>query len=137
MIKSVDVNKLIKECALEIKKIKEIKPPEWSRYAKTEPHKKYPPKNSEWWYIRSESILRKIYLDGPIGVSRLRAFYGGKKERGHKPEHFVKAGGSHIRKILLQLETAALIEKNKNGRAGRVLTNKGRTMINKISMKVR
>ena len=88
MIRQIEPKKFIEICKEELKKIKEIKPPEWSRFAKTGVHKKFPPQQDDWWYIRSASILRRIYLDGPVGVARLRTYYGGRKERGHKPETF-------------------------------------------------
>ena len=66
------------------------------------------PEDQDWWYKRAASILRKIYRHGPIGTNKLKKKYGSKKNRGHKPEHFYKAAGSHIRKILQQLEKSGL-----------------------------
>ena len=137
MIRQIEPKKFIEICKEELKKIKEIKPPEWSRFAKTGVHKKFPPQQDDWWYIRSASILRRIYLDGPVGVARLRTYYGGRKERGHKPERFRKASGNVIRKILQQLESAGLIEKNKEGKRGRVISEEGRKFLRKISSEVK
>ena len=64
-----------------IQKIEEIKPPDWAKFVKTGVHRKYPPQQEDWWYTRASSILMKIYLNGPVGVQRLRTYYGGKKER--------------------------------------------------------
>lgn len=132
LIMQVKSQDFVKKCSEELKKIKEIKMPEWAKYAKTGSHKKYPPHQEDWWYIRAASLLRRIALDGPVGVSRLRTFYGGRKERGHKPEKFRKAGGNAIRKILQQLQMAGLVEQSKQGRKGRVLTEKGKRFIAKI-----
>lgn len=133
MIKDVEVDKFIEAAKEELKKMKELKPPEWSRFAKTGTHKKFPPKDEDWWYTRTASMLRKIQLEQPIGTSRLRTYYGGKKERGHKPERFRKAGGKHIRKILQQLEEAGLVETKKEGlKRGRLLTEKGQKFVQKI-----
>jgi len=72
-------------------------------------------------------------LRQPLGVSKLRNYYGGKKERGHKPERFRRAGGNHIRKILQQLESAGLVITKKNGlKRGRLLTDKGMEFTRKI-----
>jgi small subunit ribosomal protein S19e len=30
--------------------------------------------NPDWWFVRAASMLRKLYLRGPIGVSRMRKF---------------------------------------------------------------
>lgn len=137
MIKNVETKKFIEKCTEELKKIESIKPPEWSRFAKTGIHRKFPPQQDDWWYTRSASILRRIYLDGPVGVSKLRTYYGGKKERGHKPEKFRKAGGSGIRKILQQLESAGFIEKSKTMKKGRIISENGRSFLKKIVSEVK
>jgi small subunit ribosomal protein S19e len=105
---------------------------------KTGTHRQFPPQQDDWWYIRVASILRRIYLDGPVGVQRLRTYYGGRKDRGHKPEKFRKAGGSIIRKCLQQLEAAGLIEKNKDSkRKGRVISEKGKKFLSNIAKEVK
>jgi small subunit ribosomal protein S19e len=55
-------------------------------------------------------------VDGPIGVERMRSFYGGKKNRGSKPSQFRKGSGSILRKSLQQLETAGFVIHDKTGR---------------------
>lgn len=132
MMKSVETSKFIEICREELKKIEQIKPPEWSRFAKSGVHRKYPPQQEDWWYTRAASMLRRIYLDGPVGVLRLRTYYGGRKERGHKPEKFRRAGGSGVRKILQQLEAAGFVEKGKTGKKGRVVSEKGEKFLKKI-----
>ncbi len=137
-MKNFDPKKLIEICKEELKKIEEIKPPDWAKFVKTGVHRKYPPQQEDWWYTRASSILMKIYLNGPVGVQRLRTYYGGKKERGHKPEKFKKAGGSIIRKCLQQLEKAGLVEKSKGpGRKGRILTEKGRKFLSRLISEAR
>jgi len=138
MIKDVDPNKFIEIAKEKLKKIKEIKPPEWAVFAKTGSYTKFPPQQEDWWYIRAASILRKIQLRQPLGVSRLKTYYGGKKERGHKPERFRKAGGTHIRKILQQLEAAGLVKTKKEGiKRGRLLTEKGQQFIQKTILEAK
>ena len=133
MIKDVDSSKFIELAKEELKKMKELTPPEWSEFAKTGQHNKFPPQQSDWWHARAASIIRKIYSNQPLGVSRLKTYYGGKKERGHKPERFRKAGGSHIRKILQQLEAANLVKTEKEGlKRGRSLTEEGVKFVGKI-----
>ena len=133
MIEDVDPDKFIELAKEELKKIKEITPLEWATFAKTGSHTKFSPQQEDWWYIRAASILRKIQLRQPLGVSRLRTYYGGNKERGHKPSRFRKAGGSHIRKILQQLESAGLVTTKKEGiKRGRLLTEKGQEFIRKV-----
>ena len=43
-----------------------------------------PPHERDWWHTRCASLLRKIYLNGPIGVGRLCAKYGGASRSSHR-----------------------------------------------------
>ena len=130
-VKADELIKLVKE---ELKKIKEITPPEWAKFVKTGVHKERPPEQSDWWHIRSAAILRKIYLNGPVGTQRLRTAYGGRKNRGCKPEHSYKGSGSIIRKILQQLESAGLVKTEP--KKGRVITPKGQSFLDNMAAKV-
>ncbi|MBS7616226.1 30S ribosomal protein S19e [Candidatus Bathyarchaeota archaeon] len=129
---NVPASKLIEKLAQHLKEnVDEIKPPSWSIFVKTGAHVQKPPQNPDWWYIRCASLLRKIYVHGPIGLERLRAEYGGRKDFGVRPEHAVKAGGAIIRKALQQLETAGLIEKLPA--RGRKVTAEGRKLLQEIA----
>ncbi len=113
-------------------KFPDVKPPEWALYVKTGPHKDRPPEDTDWWYYRAASILRKLYLSNePIGVETFRTIYGGRQRRGVAPPHFRKGGGSNVRKILQQLERAGLVRKLR-GR-GRVLTPAGRSLLDHVA----
>ena len=57
----------------EILKSEDIPAPEWTQFVKTGAHADKPPQNSDWWHVRCASILRKIYLHGPISVNELRS----------------------------------------------------------------
>lgn len=136
-IYDVDPTKLIEQAAKELKKIAEIKPPVWACYVKTGRHKERPPVKPDWWYIRSASVLRKVYKLGPIGVSKLRGHYGGKPNRGFKPEHFYKGSGNITRKILQQLEKAGFLAKEtKKVHKGRTITPKGKSFLDKIATRM-
>jgi small subunit ribosomal protein S19e len=76
-------------------------------------------------------VLRQVELKGPIGVSKLRYKYGGRKtSRGMKPEHFYKGSGKVIRTILQQLEDAGYLELKDSGQhKGRVTTPEGSSFI--------
>lgn len=138
MLKEVDVQKFLEKCSEELKKIEQIKPPDWSTFVKTGVSRKKPPQEEDWWYTRTASVLRRIYLDGPVGVGKLRTYYGGKKDRGHKPERFKKASGNIIRKVLQQLEEAGFIEKVKDSKKkGRVISDKGRKFIKDVMLMVK
>ena len=49
------------------------------------------------------------------------------------PDHFRKSSGKIIRLILQQAETAGLVEKAKDKRAGRQLTLKGKQFLEKVA----
>ena len=133
----VDAQELILKAAEELKKIPEIKAPAWAPFVKTGMHKERPPVNSEWWYIRTASVLRAIYRMGPIGVSKLRTKYGGKKNRGVKKEHFFKGLGNILRKSLQQLEKAGFVKfADKGVHKGRIITPKGKSFLDKIASQI-
>lgn len=112
----VPADHLIRKVAEELKKRQEIKPPAWAAFAKTGVHKEMPPEDPDWWFIRAAAVLRRVYVDGPLGVERMRSFYGGNKNRGSRPNAFRKGSGSILRKALQQLEAAGLIIHDKTGR---------------------
>jgi small subunit ribosomal protein S19e len=115
--------------------IREIQPAEWAGYVKTGSHVERMPQNPDWWYVRSASVLRKLYMKGPVGVSRLRREYGGRKRRGVRPAHFAKAGGNILRSVLQQLEQAGLAQKD--GTKGRVVSGKGRSLLDAMSTQIK
>ncbi len=125
------VNDTIMAAAKEMEKIPEIRPPEWAHIVKTGVTRQRPPAQENWWWIRSASMLRKLYLGQPVGVSRFRKIYGGRKNKGHKPEHKGLASGSVTRKVLQQLEQAGLVETLKG--KGRKITPKGQRLLNNAS----
>jgi len=128
----VPASKLIEKLAKYIKEnVEEIQPPAWAAVAKTGSHVEKSPQDPNWWYTRSASLLRKVYIHGPIGLESLRADYGGRKGFGVTPNHASKAGGSNIRKILQQLETAGLIQTTRP--KGRVMSPKGRKLLQEVS----
>lgn len=136
-INDVPVNDLINKTAESLKQIPEIKPPEWALYAKTGMHKERPPMRNDWWYMRAAAVLRATSKLGPIGVSKLRTKYGGRKNRGHKPDRFYKGSGNIIRKILQQLEKAQLVKQiDKDKRKGRIIAPKGVSLLNKAAYEV-
>jgi small subunit ribosomal protein S19e len=108
-----------------------VQPLPWATFAKTGMHVEKQPQDPNWWYTRSASILRKVYIYGPIGLEKLRAEYGGKKNRGSKPDRVKKAGGNGIRKTLQQLEAAGLIQITRP--KGRIMTPKGRKLLQEVA----
>ncbi|MCX8172811.1 MAG: 30S ribosomal protein S19e [Archaeoglobaceae archaeon] len=111
-----------------------VSPPEWAKFVKTGVNRERAPDQPDWWYIRLASIFRRIYIDGPVGIERLRTFYGGKKRRGVRPAHFYKGSGAVIRNALHQLEQLGFVKKTPRGR---VLTSAGRAYLDKIAMEIK
>jgi small subunit ribosomal protein S19e len=133
-IYDVPTEELIQVVAVELKKFNKITPPEWASYVKTGSFKQHAPQDPDWWFIRCASLLRKVYVSGPIGTSHLRKEYGGLRRGRNRPEKFTKASGAVIRKALQQLESEALISSSRNGRT---ITAKGRSLLDKLSSTVK
>ncbi|OYT60423.1 MAG: 30S ribosomal protein S19e [Desulfurococcales archaeon ex4484_217_1] len=132
----VPADRLIAELAKYLKeKVPQVKHPEWASYVKTGAHKERVPSDPDWWYYRCASILRKLYVRvEPVGIESLRVAYGGRKNYGVAPEHFVRGSGSIVRKALQQLEKAGLVVKVP--RKGRTLSPKGRSLLDKLANKI-
>lgn len=125
---------VIENIAKELKTF--IKQPEWTPYVKTGTHKERPPEDKDWFYMRTASILRTVALKGPIGVSKLRTKYGGRKNRGYRPEHFFKGSGSIIRRALQELDKSGLTIKAEKGvHKGRIITPKAQSLLAKAGYK--
>ncbi len=130
---SVPGGELVERLAEKLKEFDEIEPPEWANYVKTGRHKERPPEDPNWWYTRVAAVLRRVYMDGPVGVERLRTYFGGRQDRGSRPERFRKGSGSIVRKALQQLEEAGLVEKTEEGR---VVTPEGRSLVDSVAHEI-
>ncbi|MFQ6134433.1 MAG: 30S ribosomal protein S19e [Nitrososphaerales archaeon] len=133
-VHDVPPDMLIKKLSEHLRKMPQITPPPWTPYVKTGSHAERPPQDKDWWYTRCASILRKVYIHDPIGLTDLRSMYGGGKRIGYGGVHHRKAGGSAVRKALLQLEAAGLVAK-KQGQ-GRFVTSRGRSLLDRLSNEI-
>ena len=70
-----------------------------------------------------------------MGVPKHRKVNGGRKNRGHKPEHKKRASGSIIREILQQHEKAGFVKTEKG--KGRTITPKGQKFLDGIAKAVK
>jgi len=137
----VPANRLLPLLATELKNRSAVQPPAWAAFARTGVHTQLAPTQPDWWYLRSASVLRKIYLKGFTGVERLSAEYGGKKDRGSAPYHARSGSRSVTREIVQQLEKAGLLESKKSkGRkvsaAGvKLLASTSRTVLQELAQK--
>ena len=131
--RDVPVDKLIGALTAQVKSMPGLKEPDWAHFVKTGSHAERLPENPDWWYTRAASLLRKLYMHGPIGLSDLGRAYGGSKAVAYFPKHHRDAARSPIRKLLQQLEQAELVARTPKGR---VLTPKGRAMLDKASKEI-
>lgn len=121
---------LIEAVAKELKTLGKVQPPVWAAYVKTGVSKEMPPTNPDWWFVRCASVLRRVYIDGPVGVSRLRTYYGGKHRKTVATPSFAEGSGSIAREALVQLEKAGYIKKLKKGRQ---VTPEGQAFLDDLS----
>ncbi len=116
-------------------KLKEsgIAKPKYVDYVKTGPGKERVPESGDFFYTRCASILRQVYLNGPIGVSKLRTKYGSKRAHWVKRHHHYRAGGSVIKDAFDALEKKGYIKSTKEGR---VITPGGKSLLDKLSNEI-
>jgi small subunit ribosomal protein S19e len=86
--------------------------------------------------VRVASVLRKLYVKGPMGVSRLRGEYRSKKNRGVRPEASYKASGKVTRLAVQQLEQLGFVKKTKDN-DGREITPAGVKFLDNLANKVK
>ncbi len=119
----------------EILKTEEIPAPNWTMFVKTGAHADKPPQKSDWWYTRCASILRKIYLHGPLSVNDLRTIYGtGKRNMYYGARHHKDASGAIIRNAIHGLEKLGYLEKVE--KKGSVVTRQGMQKLDKLSTEI-
>ncbi|ODR83537.1 30S ribosomal protein S19e [Haladaptatus sp. W1] len=105
--------------------------PDWAEFTKTGSQRELPPEQENFWHIRAGSLLRKVAMNGPIGVERLSTEYGGSKGGSNRyavaPNHRSDGSKKVIRTILQQLEEEDLIQSNEH--RGREITADGRSLL--------
>jgi len=132
-VHDVPADMLIKKLT-EILKSEDISPPTWISFVKTGVHADKPPQKVDWWYTRCASILRKIYLNGPISIADMRSIYGGGKARGYGIASHRYAGGAIIRNAVHGLEKLGYVEKVE--KKGRIVTKQGMKKLDNISTEI-
>ncbi|HEX9677198.1 30S ribosomal protein S19e [Nitrososphaera sp.] len=130
----IPADELIARLAKQLKDDAKMQPPAWSAFVKTGSHADKIPQNKDWWFTRCASLLRKIYLHGPLGISDLKAEYGGRKKVGYNLAHHRDAGGAVIRHALQQLEAAGYI--TKLPAKGRAVTSEGTKRLDRLATEI-
>ncbi len=128
-IYEVDSGELVKKAAEKLKE-QGINKPSYVDYVKTGPGKDRTPTDASFWYVRCASILRQTYVNGPIGISKLRTRYGSRQRHVVHRAHHKKAGGSMIKDAFDGLEKLGYV---KNTKEGREITPKGRSLLDRVA----
>ncbi len=106
--------------------------PSWAPFVKSGADREFPPEQEDFWYRRAASLLRRVAVDGPVGVERLSTVYGGSKQGSTRykvaPSHRADGSQNVIRTILQDLEEAGLIERPPDDE-GRVISADGRSLL--------
>ena len=109
----------------------DIEAPEWLAVAKTGVDRELPPEQPDFWARRCASLLRKVAVDGPVGVNGLRSEYGTSKQGTTRyrvrPKQKAEGSGNIIRTALQQLEDAGYVETSEAD--GRRVTGEGRSLL--------
>lgn len=116
----------------------DLEEPEWMAYTKTGTGRELPPEQENFWSNRAASLLRKVAIDGPVGVERLRNVYGdaanGSTRYRVRPNHKREGSGNVIRTALQQLEDAGYIETSE--KRGRTVSGAGRALLDDTAAEV-
>ncbi len=108
-----------------------IKPPEWAKFSRTGVHTEKAPVQADWWYRRVAAVLRKVYVYGPVGSTRLAAEFGGRRDDGSAPYHPRRGSRSVAREAMQQLESLGYLSKLE--KKGRSITPAGRKLLDRIA----
>jgi small subunit ribosomal protein S19e len=117
-----------------ILKNEDIPAPSWIPFVKTGAHADKPPQDREWWHTRCASLMRKIYLNGPIGINELRNVYGGGRPSGYGAAHHKDASGAIIRNAIQGLEKLGYVEKIE--KKGRVVSKQGMQKLDRLATEI-
>ena len=115
-----------------------IEEADWMAYAKAGQTKELPPQQEDFWHVRAASLLRKVAMNGPVGVDRLSTEYGGRKRGSNRyvvsGKHADTGSKNIIRTILQQLEEEGLVRTAQG--EGRVVTDEGRSFLDNAAADV-
>ncbi len=132
-VNDVPADVLIKRLA-SILKNEDIPAPSWTLFVKTGAHADKPPQDREWWHTRCASLMRKIYLYGPIGINELRNEYGGGRPSGYGAAHHKDASGAIIRNAIHGLEKLGYVEKVE--KKGRIISKQGMQKLDRLATEI-
>jgi len=128
----VDSGELVSIAAEKLKE-KGVVKPSYIDFVKSGAGRERLPEQRDFWYMRCSSLLRQVYINGPIGISRLRTRYGNRKGHTVSRHHHYDASGSIITDALGALEKLGYVKKSKKGRE---ITPAGKSFLDKIANEI-
>lgn len=115
-----------------------IEEPEWFPYVKSGSDRELPPEQDDFWLRRTASLLRKVAIDGPVGIGSLETEYGSGKQGSNRyrvrPRKQSTGSGNIIRTSLQQLEEAGYVERAEG--EGRKVTPEGHSLLDDTAQEV-
>jgi len=109
--------------------------PDWLAFAKAGESRELPPQQDDFWQTRAASLLRKVAVDGPVGVDRLSTDYGGRKQGSTRyvvsSEHSTAGSKKIIRVCLQQLEAAGYVDTAEG--EGRRVAPEGQRLLDEVA----
>lgn len=116
----------------------ELDRPDWAEVTKTGTARDLPPEQENFWALRGASLLRKVAVDGPVGVDRLATAYGGAKQGSTRyrvrPNRKTSGSRKVVRILLQQLEELGYVSNNE--KRGREVTGEGRQLLDETAVEV-
>eukprot|EP00928_Gymnodinium_smaydae_P017902 TRINITY_DN1682_c0_g1_i8.p2 TRINITY_DN1682_c0_g1~~TRINITY_DN1682_c0_g1_i8.p2 ORF type:complete len:168 (-),score=61.08 TRINITY_DN1682_c0_g1_i8:58-561(-) len=131
-VKDVTADKFIKAFSQHLKRQGRFEIPKWADVVKTGKAKELPPNDPDWLYVRTASMVRKVYIRGGSGVGGFRKVYGKQHRRGTCTNVFALGSGKVCRYVLQQLEEMGLVEQDENG--GRRITKEGQRELDTVAV---
>ncbi|KAL4431890.1 hypothetical protein ABPG74_012702 [Tetrahymena malaccensis] len=138
-VKDVAAADFIREYASHLKKANKLSIPEFTQWTTTSVARELAPQDSDWVYIRTAALARKVYLKPHTGVSTLKHIFGSNKDRGNLRNKHQACHGKILRWALKSLEDLKIIRKDKNSatkKFSRVITKEGMTELNRIATQI-
>mmetsp|Transcript_7204 Transcript_7204/g.12424 ORF Transcript_7204/g.12424 Transcript_7204/m.12424 type:complete len:162 (+) Transcript_7204:67-552(+) len=131
-VKDVEPEKFISAFSQHLKRQGRFELPKWADVVKTSKAKELPPSDPDWLYVRTASMVRKIYIRKGMGVGAFKKVYGCQQRRGTCTNVFTKSSGKIARYILQQLEEMGLVEQDEAG--GRMITKEGQRELDTVAV---
>ena len=131
----VPAEKLILKVSEKLKENDKIVPPEWAEFAKTGIHTERAPVQQGWGPTRAACIKTKMEVERAMGTTTLAGEYGGFNDRGCKPNKAVKGSRNIVRKCLIQLQDAGLLEATQD-KQGRKISPAGQKLLDNSAKEV-